>query len=207
MRQLAHEGGCTTGRLLAASFLSKTLYVDWRTGADHFLSLLVDGDIANNQMNCSGSPEPHRHPPPPGPQPGPPAHRTTPTAYVRRWSPNSPASRQAVHEPWKLEGSTGRIDYPEPVGLSGLTGFDGPGRSRAPPAWLGSAAGVWLRPVPGGVGASSAAGLFCAVRSDRAGSGWPQAPPDGFVTVPGVPSPSFAFSGIRGRSRGVPVVR
>ncbi|NED91438.1 deoxyribodipyrimidine photo-lyase, partial [Streptomyces sp. SID11233] len=39
------------GRLLAASFLTKTLYLDWRLGAAHFLDLLVDGDLANNQMN------------------------------------------------------------------------------------------------------------------------------------------------------------
>ncbi|KUM80109.1 hypothetical protein AQI70_08055 [Streptomyces curacoi] len=36
-------------RLLAASFLTKTLHVDWRVGARHFLDLLVDRDIANNQ--------------------------------------------------------------------------------------------------------------------------------------------------------------
>lgn len=52
MRQLLHEGWMhNRGRLLTASFLAKTLYVDWRTGARHFLELLVDGDIANNQLN------------------------------------------------------------------------------------------------------------------------------------------------------------
>ena len=52
MRQLRHEGWMhNRGRLLTASFLTKTLYVDWRVGARHFLDLLVDGDIANNQLN------------------------------------------------------------------------------------------------------------------------------------------------------------
>ncbi|MEW2396647.1 deoxyribodipyrimidine photo-lyase [Streptomyces sp. NPDC046862] len=52
MRQLRHEGWMPgRARLLAASFLTKTLYVDWRVGARHFLDLLVDGDIANNQLN------------------------------------------------------------------------------------------------------------------------------------------------------------
>ncbi|WP_328581484.1 cryptochrome/photolyase family protein [Streptomyces sp. NBC_00370] len=52
MRQLAHEGWMhNRGRLLVASFLTKTLYVDWRVGARHFLDLLVDGDLANNQLN------------------------------------------------------------------------------------------------------------------------------------------------------------
>lgn len=52
MRQLRHEGWLhNRGRLLVASFLTKTLYVDWRTGARHFLDLLVDGDVVNNQLN------------------------------------------------------------------------------------------------------------------------------------------------------------
>lgn len=52
MRQLQAEGWMhNRGRMLVASFLTKTLYLDWRLGADHFLSLLVDGDMANNQMN------------------------------------------------------------------------------------------------------------------------------------------------------------
>ncbi|MXM65509.1 deoxyribodipyrimidine photo-lyase [Streptomyces sp. HUCO-GS316] len=52
MRQLRHEGWMPgRARMLAASFLAKTLYVDWRVGARHFLDLLVDGDIANNQLN------------------------------------------------------------------------------------------------------------------------------------------------------------
>ena len=38
-------------RMVVASFLSKDLYVDWRLGAAHFMSLLVDGDVANNQLN------------------------------------------------------------------------------------------------------------------------------------------------------------
>ncbi len=52
MRQLRHEGWMhNRARLLAASFLTKTLYVDWRIGARHFLHLLVDGDVADNQLN------------------------------------------------------------------------------------------------------------------------------------------------------------
>ncbi|GHF67218.1 deoxyribodipyrimidine photo-lyase [Streptomyces mashuensis] len=52
MRQLRHEGWMhNRARMVAASFLAKTLYVDWRTGARHFLDLLVDGDVADNQLN------------------------------------------------------------------------------------------------------------------------------------------------------------
>jgi deoxyribodipyrimidine photo-lyase len=52
MRQLRQEGWVhNRARLAVASFLTKHLVIDWRAGADHFMSLLVDGDVANNQMN------------------------------------------------------------------------------------------------------------------------------------------------------------
>ncbi|HXS67105.1 MAG TPA: FAD-binding domain-containing protein, partial [Streptosporangiaceae bacterium] len=38
-------------RMIVASFLTKDLYIDWRLGADHFLALLADADLANNQLN------------------------------------------------------------------------------------------------------------------------------------------------------------
>ena len=38
-------------RMVVASFLTKDLRIDWREGAAHFMDLLVDGDIANNQLN------------------------------------------------------------------------------------------------------------------------------------------------------------
>jgi deoxyribodipyrimidine photo-lyase len=38
-------------RMVTASFLTKDLMVDWRVGAAHFLLHLVDGDIAQNQLN------------------------------------------------------------------------------------------------------------------------------------------------------------
>jgi deoxyribodipyrimidine photo-lyase len=52
MRQLRTEGWMhNRGRLLVASFLTKTLGIDWRQGAKVFLELLVDGDVANNAGN------------------------------------------------------------------------------------------------------------------------------------------------------------
>jgi deoxyribodipyrimidine photo-lyase len=52
MRQLTHEGFVhNRARMIAASFLTKDLYVDWREGARHFLGLLVDGDLASNNLN------------------------------------------------------------------------------------------------------------------------------------------------------------
>jgi deoxyribodipyrimidine photo-lyase len=52
MRQLSREGWMhNRARLVAASFLTKHLYVDWRLGAAHFSELLIDGDLASNTGN------------------------------------------------------------------------------------------------------------------------------------------------------------
>jgi deoxyribodipyrimidine photo-lyase len=52
MRQLAREGFVhNRARMIAASFLTKDLYVDWREGARHFLLHLVDGDLASNNLS------------------------------------------------------------------------------------------------------------------------------------------------------------
>jgi deoxyribodipyrimidine photo-lyase len=52
MRQLAREGFVhNRARLIAASFLTKDLGIDWREGARHYLGLLVDGDVASNNLN------------------------------------------------------------------------------------------------------------------------------------------------------------
>ncbi|TKK90252.1 deoxyribodipyrimidine photo-lyase [Herbidospora galbida] len=52
MRQLIAEGWMhNRARLIVASFLTKTLRIDWRVGADHFEELLLDGDVANNYGN------------------------------------------------------------------------------------------------------------------------------------------------------------
>ena len=52
MRQLQREGFIHNRvRMVVASFLTKDLDVPWQLGARHFMSLLVDGDLANNQLN------------------------------------------------------------------------------------------------------------------------------------------------------------
>ena len=52
MRQLHLEGFMhNRARMIVASFLTKDLYIDWRRGAKHFMQWLVDGDVANNQLN------------------------------------------------------------------------------------------------------------------------------------------------------------
>ncbi|MDF3301318.1 cryptochrome/photolyase family protein [Streptomyces tropicalis] len=130
MRQLLHEGWMhNRGRLLTAGFLTKTLYVDWRVGARYFLAHLVDGDVANNQLNwqwmagTGTDTRPNRVLNPVAQ-----AKRHDPDgAYVRRWVPELAAVEgPAVHEPWKLRGpDLEALGYPEPVvDLSeGLTRF------------------------------------------------------------------------------------
>ncbi|MDI3408944.1 cryptochrome/photolyase family protein [Streptomyces cavernicola] len=130
MRQLRHEGWMhNRTRLLTACFLTKTLYVDWRIGARHFLDLLVDGDVVNNQLNwqwvagTGTDTRPHRvlNPVVQGKRFDP---RGT---YVRRWVPElADVEGRLVHEPWRLPGETrAGLGYPEPlIDLAdGLTRF------------------------------------------------------------------------------------
>jgi deoxyribodipyrimidine photo-lyase len=52
MRQLATEGFMPgRARMIVASFLTKDLYLDWRSGAAYFMRELTDGDVACNQLN------------------------------------------------------------------------------------------------------------------------------------------------------------
>jgi deoxyribodipyrimidine photo-lyase len=118
MRQLRQEGWMhNRARLLAASFLTKTLYVDWRVGAAHFLDLLVDGDVAANQLNwqwvagTGADTRPNRVLSPLRQ-----ARAHDPDGeYVRRWVPElAGVEGAAVHEPWKFPEAD-RKGYPEPV--------------------------------------------------------------------------------------------
>jgi deoxyribodipyrimidine photo-lyase len=52
MRQLRREGWMhNRARLVAASFLTKDLGIDWRWGERWFMRLLLDGDEASNNGN------------------------------------------------------------------------------------------------------------------------------------------------------------
>ncbi|MER7754441.1 deoxyribodipyrimidine photo-lyase [Kitasatospora sp. NPDC097643] len=117
LRQLAHEGWMhNRTRLLTASFLTKTLRLDWRAGAAHFLSLLVDGDVADNQLNwqwvagTGTDTRPNRVL-----NPLRQAARYDPDGtYVRRWIPElAHLPAPAVHHPWTLP--TPPAGYPAPL--------------------------------------------------------------------------------------------
>ena len=52
MRQLNSTGYMhNRGRMVVANFLVKTLFIDWREGAQYFAQKLTDYDVANNSLN------------------------------------------------------------------------------------------------------------------------------------------------------------
>jgi deoxyribodipyrimidine photo-lyase len=117
MRQLAQEGFVPNrARMIVASFLTKDLSIDWRDGARHFLDLLVDGDIANNNLNwqwvagTGTDTNPHRvfNPTVQG-------RRFDPDGeYVRRYVPELSALRgTAVHDPQPAVRRA--YGYPDPI--------------------------------------------------------------------------------------------
>jgi deoxyribodipyrimidine photo-lyase len=120
MRQLQQEGWMhNRARLITASFLTKTLYLDWRIGARHFLDLLVDADLANNQLNwqwvagTGTDTRPNRVL-----NPLRQAQRYDPTGdYVRRYLPELRGiPGPAVHQPWTLASpQRANLDYPDPI--------------------------------------------------------------------------------------------
>jgi deoxyribodipyrimidine photo-lyase len=119
MRQLALEGWIPNrARLIAASFLSKSLYVDWRIGARVFSELLVDADVASNIGNwqwvagTGADTRPNRVLNPLAQ-----ARRFDPQGdYVRRYVPELGRLEGArVHEPWKAPRRLVSGAYPPPI--------------------------------------------------------------------------------------------
>ncbi|WP_405136075.1 cryptochrome/photolyase family protein [Nocardia sp. NBC_01388] len=117
MRQLLAEGWMPgRARLIAASFLSKSLGIDWRIGAAHFQRWLVDGDVANNQLNwqwAAGTGTDSR--PNRVLNPIRQADRFDPDgAYARRWLPELAHLPGAdIHKPWRAPLLA--PDYPPPL--------------------------------------------------------------------------------------------
>lgn len=120
MRQLLTEGWMhNRARLLVGSFLTKTLYLGWRLGGQHFPDHLVDGHVADNQMNwqwvagTGTDTRPHQVLNPIAQ-----AHRHDPDGdYARRYVPElAGIERAAVHEPWRLAHDTRKaLSYPDRI--------------------------------------------------------------------------------------------
>ncbi|HWD44752.1 MAG TPA: deoxyribodipyrimidine photo-lyase [Actinomycetota bacterium] len=127
MRQLTGQGWVhNRARMVAASFLTKHLLVDWREGARFFLQHLVDGDLASNNGGwqwVAGSgidAAPYYRIFNPVTQ----AERFDPGGdYLRRWVPElAKLDPPAIFAPWRadpadLEAAGVRLgtDYPYPI--------------------------------------------------------------------------------------------
>jgi deoxyribodipyrimidine photo-lyase len=91
MRQLQAEGFVHNRvRMVVASFLTKDLGIAWQMGARHFMDLLVDGDVANNQLNwqwvAGTGTDTNRH------------RVFNPTRQSERFDPEGVYIRRYVHE-------------------------------------------------------------------------------------------------------------
>lgn len=148
MRELAATGFMSNrGRQNVASFLAIDMNCDWRYGADHFESLLLDYDVYSNWGNwCSAA--------------GMTGGRLNrfnivkqskdydkEGEYVRHWIPElKDVPTNLVHEPWKMSkeqqsqfGCRLGVDYPNPIikptapnpyANSGKKGNDGRGQKQ-----------------------------------------------------------------------------
>jgi len=128
MRQLRREGWVhNRARLVAGSFLTKDLGIDWRWGERWFMRLLIDGDEANNNGNWQWIASVGADPQPVFRRiynPALHAERFDPDgAYVRRHVPELAAvPDDYLREPWLMpdavQHEVGCVigeDYPEPI--------------------------------------------------------------------------------------------
>lgn len=120
-RQLKAEGFVhNRARMVAASFLTKHLLMDYKLGEAHYLRWLTDGDWAANNAGwqwsagCGCDAQPWFRIFNPVAQ----GQKFDPDgAYVKRWVPELADCPGAfIHEPWKApKALRARLDYPEPI--------------------------------------------------------------------------------------------
>lgn len=109
-------------RMITASFLTKSLLIDWRIGADWFLDTLVDADLANNSASwqwvagCGADAAPYFRIFNPTLQ----SQKFDPNGiYIKHWVPElSCLDKNTIHAPW--ETSMGSLvykktGYPRPI--------------------------------------------------------------------------------------------
>jgi deoxyribodipyrimidine photo-lyase len=120
-RQLRAEGFVhNRARMVAASFLTKHLLLDYRQGEAHYLRWLADGDWAANNAGwqwcagCGCDAQPWFRVFNPVTQ----GQKFDPSGdYVKRWVPELAGCPEAyIHEPWKApESLQAHLDYPMPI--------------------------------------------------------------------------------------------
>lgn len=110
-------------RMITASFLTKDLLIDWRTGADWFMDTLLDADLASNTVNwqwvagCGVDVAPYFRMFNPILQ----SKKFDPKGhYIQQWVPElAKVPPKWIHEPWKAPKDTLGIclgkDYPHPI--------------------------------------------------------------------------------------------
>ena len=105
-------------RMIAASFLTKHLLIDWRHGADWFLHTLVDADLANNSAGwqwvagCGADAAPYFRIFNPILQS---QKFDADGAYIRKWVPElRHLTNKTIHTPW-LANNLSQATYPPPI--------------------------------------------------------------------------------------------
>ena len=127
MRQLQATGWMhNRARMIAASFLTKDLLIDWRLGERHFMQQLLDGDPAANNggwqwtAGTGTDAAPYFRVFNPVLQ----GEKFDPLGnYVRRWVPELASVPEAfIHKPWEMSPDIQRRascqigkDYPAPI--------------------------------------------------------------------------------------------
>ncbi len=119
MRQLLAEGWMHNRvRMIVGSFLVKDLHLDWTRGARHFMTHLVDGDLASNShgwqwvAGTGTDASPYFRVFNPIGQ----SRKFDPTArYLRRWVPEiAHLDDTSIHEPWTCPAGA-PASYPGPI--------------------------------------------------------------------------------------------
>ncbi len=118
MRQLASRGWMhNRARMIVASFLSKDLFLDWRTGEKWFMRHLVDGDFASNNGGWQWAASV-------GADAQPYFRVFNPTSQGKRFDPDGAYVREYVDELGDVDSSEihepsprtrERCGYPEPI--------------------------------------------------------------------------------------------
>lgn len=121
MRQLNTTGWMHNRlRMVAAMYLTKDLFIDWRWGEKYFMQRLIDGDLASNNGGWQWSASTGTDAAPYFRIFNPISQSRTHDAegaFIRRWIPElASLDGEAIHDPSELPPLVrARLDYPEPI--------------------------------------------------------------------------------------------